>query len=199
VKAILPLVVTFGLSLVSPNPQLPEGGCDLQPAFSFYDVTGASLSEIHASLRERGPRDERGSARFAYTDWTIEWNWGTTPAKRVVLDSLHVKCSATIKLPKLVVTSETPISLVRSWHDFVERTREHELRHVGHVTHGASRIQRRLKAAEARLGALSARQANAVVSSVVEEIREFDRAYDRRTNHGHTEGTWEVLATDLEA
>ncbi len=196
-KASLPIVAVIGLSFMTPAPSQPGEGCNLEPTVLFYDVKGTSLSEIHASLREHGPRDERGSARFAYTDWTIEWNWGTTPAKRVELDSLRVQCSATVRLPKLVVTPDTPISVVRSWHDFVERTRDHEMRHVEHVTRGASRIRQRLEAAQVRLGALSPRQANAIVSRIVEEIREFDRAYDRRTNHGYTEGTWELARVPI--
>jgi predicted secreted Zn-dependent protease len=197
VRAFLSFAAIFGLGLVDPAPTQPRVGCVLEPIHVFYHVTGAALSEIHASLRDRGPRDERGSARFAYTDWTIEWNWGTAPVKRVELDLLRVQCSATIRLPKLVITPDTPISVVRAWHDFVERTRDHEMRHVEHVTRGSERIRQRLEAAQARIGELSPKQANAIVSRVIQEIKEFDRAYDRRTNHGHTEGTWELLEDEV--
>jgi len=193
VKALLPFVAAVGVSVLNPNPQQVGEVCSLDPTYRFYQVEGSSLEEIHASLRERGPRDERGRSRFAYTDWTIEWNWGTTPAKRVALESLRVQCSATIKLPKLAVTPNTPLTVIRSWHEFLEKTRAHEMRHLEHVSRGAARIPERLKVVEARRGKLSPKQANAVVSRVVEEIREFDRAYDRRTNHGYTEGTWELL------
>jgi predicted secreted Zn-dependent protease len=178
--------------MLNPTPRGTTEEYSLEPSFSFYQVEGISLAEIHSSLREQGPKDERGRPRFAYTDWTIEWNWGTTPAKSVVLDSLRVQCSVNIKLPKLAVTSNTPLSVLRLWNDFVERTRAHEMQHVEHVVRGAARIRERLKVAEARRGKLSPKQANAIVSRVIEEIREFDRTYDRRTNHGYTEGTWEL-------
>ncbi len=192
-KALLPIVTAVGLTLVNPNPRVQEDVCELEPQVIFYEVQGVSVPEIHASLRERGPRDDRGRARFAYTDWTIEWEWGTTPAKYVLIDSLNVKCSATIKLPRLAVRPETPLKVVRAWNDFVERTREHELNHLKNVSHGAARIRQRLKDTEARRGKLSPKLANATVARVVEEIREFDRSYDWRTNHGYTEGTWHII------
>lgn len=191
-KALLPIVTALGLTVVNPNPRAREDVCDLKPQVIFYEVEGSSVAEIHASLRERGPRDDRGKARFAYTDWTIEWGWGTTPARHVLIDSLNVTCSATIKLPKLMVRRETPIEVVRAWNDFTERTREHELNHLENVSRGAARIRQRLKDTEARRGKLSPKLANSTVARVVEEIREFDRSYDRRTNHGYTEGTWDI-------
>ena len=47
-------------------------GCPVIPTYTYYEVSGSSVSELEASLRERGPKDDFGKTRFAYTDWTVE-------------------------------------------------------------------------------------------------------------------------------
>lgn len=187
----LPLLTLCALfSVTQPSPPYEQERCAVTPNFTFYEVQGNSAPEILAALREHGPRDERGKARFAYTDWDIEWTWRRASEKSIDVGSLQLLCKATIQLPKLTATPETPIELIRAWHDFVERTRVHELAHVSHVELAAPRIRQRLSAAHARFGQLSTARARAIVQQVIYEIRDLDSVYDQRTNHGRSEGTW---------
>ena len=196
-KPLQALLTSLVLAIVTPIDGERSRGCSVEPHYSFYNVEGDSIEQIHESLLSNGPRDERGQARFAYTDWTIEWDWKKRNDTRIKADSLQLRCSATIRLPRLRAKSGMRIELIRSWNDFVERTRDHELRHLEHVVSGATRIRSRLKSAETRPGGLSANTANKIIQRVVQEIRHFDREYDLRTNHGRTEGTWTVEGVDV--
>jgi predicted secreted Zn-dependent protease len=169
----------------------------VQPSYTFYEVAGGDVDAIETSLRERGPRDERGKRRFAFTDWAVEWEWKRTNTGTVDPESLALKCSAEIRLPHLKVTPDTSLETIRQWHEFIERTRKHELAHLEHVQSGAMRIKDKILEARRRGVALTPSRANKIVSQGVQELRAFDVAYDARTEHGYVEGTWKVLADIL--
>lgn len=166
--------------------------CVVQPTYTFYTVEGDTVESIEDSLRQRGPRDDRGKARFAYTDWTINWRWKKLDTGLVDTRSLDVECRATINLPRLQTNPSTPIDTILAWNDFVARTRQHELAHLEHVQNGARLIGRRLAEHEMKRGAPSPARANKIVSQAIQELRELDIAYDARTNHGAVEGTWGI-------
>ncbi len=189
----LPLVaILSAFMVVEPERTTPEEFCPVAITFSYYEVQGNTPAEIERSLQFFGPRDDRGQIRFAYTDWKIRWKWQRTADKKVDLNSLTLHCSAEIKLPRLVVAPSTSLGLIRAWNDFVERTRQHELAHVKHVELGAPKIRARLREAATLEGALSPSRANVLVGRVIAELRGLDTSYDRRTNHGFTEGTWTI-------
>jgi predicted secreted Zn-dependent protease len=192
VRAVALLGTISALVLVEPQPQSPLDLCPVSPEFSYYDVHGITIDEVQESLRTQGPLDDRGHRRFAYTDWSIKWEWKRTERNKVDLRSLQISCSAEIQLPRLVIKKETPLALIRAWNSFVERTRRHELAHLRHAEAGAPRIRDRLEQVVALRGPLSPVEANEGVSAVVAEIRAMDKEYDQRTNHGFTEGTWVI-------
>ena len=188
-----PLLALCGLFVVSePSPSFEPERCPVIPHFTYYEVQGNSEAELVAALRERGPKDERGQQRFAFTDWSIEWKWRRAQDQSVDASSLTLECKATIQLPKLVPTTTTPLALIKAWNDFIERTRAHELSHVSHVEWAAPRITQRLSEAQRRSRTLSPARARTIIEGVIAEIREMDSVYDTRTNHGFTEGTWSL-------
>lgn len=166
--------------------------CQIEPTYLFYDVEGDSPEEIRASMLERGPKDVGGKARFAYTDWHISWRWGRTESGQVNTGAVTLECAAEVLLPRLRPKASTSVSFIRAWHEYVERMRAHELKHVEHVSARAPEIVTRLREASEDRGGLSTTHANRVVTQVVNRIKALDRAYDRDTNHGQTEGIWSV-------
>jgi predicted secreted Zn-dependent protease len=167
--------------------------CPVAPAHNYYEVEGASVEELEASLRERGPKDDLGKTRFAYTDWTVEWNWKRFDDGTIDPNSIKLNCIAMILLPKLGKASEKiSEDLLNAWNGFVKRTKAHELNHVSHIDQTAPRILTRLKEEHKREGAVTRERAEKIISEVIAEIRGLDRRYDARTNHGLSEGTWNI-------
>ncbi len=175
----------------------PDGRCPIRPEYQFYDVQGSTPEEVRASMVEHGPRDAGGKARFAYTDWHVSWRWKKTSNGKVDTNTITLDCSAEILLPRLRLKASADQRFIREWHEYVERMRAHELKHVEHVSAKAPEIISFIRQQEAKAGPLSPVSANAIVTRVVNRIRGLDRAYDRATNHGLTEGLWTVgLSTD---
>jgi predicted secreted Zn-dependent protease len=168
------------------------GPCAIAPAYTFYEVSGRSADELEESLRLQGPRDEAGARRFAYTDWTVKWEWKRFEDGSVDPSSVSLTCLATILLPRVADVDALSPELSSSWSAFIERTQQHELRHVSHVELTASQIVQRIRDEHQRVGIVSLKHAKAVVRDVIAEIKAMDRRYDAETDHGRTEGTWEI-------
>lgn len=176
----------------SPSLAWPQS-CTVNPTYRFYAVAGTTVGEIKDSLLERGPRDGLGAARFAYTDWKVKWKWQRLADGSINPDSVELACIAEILLPYLEPNAAVEPELRAGWGDFVERTRQHELNHVAHLTQRAPEIYQRLRAAAQHSGTLSSKRAEAIVSEVIAEIRALDRRYDAETDHGRTEGAWQIV------
>ncbi len=172
--------------------------CPISPQYRFYDVYGSTPQEVRASMIQHGPKDAGGKARFAYTDWHVSWHWKKTPEGAVNASTVTLECSAEVLLPRLRPTAHTSQAFIRAWHDYVDRMRQHELRHVEHVSERAPEIISTIRVQSAKRGFLSPSSANSIVSQVIHRIRALDRAYDRATNHGHSEGLWTVEPWMLE-
>ena len=192
----LSLLAAFCLSEDSSSHRA-NASCPIRPEYRFYDVQGSTPDEVRASMIERGPKDAAGKARFAYTDWYVSWRWKKTSNGNVDPKTIALECSAEILLPRLRPRANTDQRFIRAWHEYAERMREHELKHVEHVSARAPEIISVIRSEAARRGGLSPVAANKFVSDVVSRIKALDRAYDRATNHGLSEGLWTVsLFTD---
>jgi len=167
--------------------------CAIEPRYTFYEVSGGSAEELEESLRVRGPRDEAGLRRFAYTDWTVKWGWKRFEDGSVDPSTVSLTCVVTILLPKVSDLDVLPPTLKSSWNAFIERTRQHELHHVSHVERMAPRIIQQLRDEHYRVGTISLKRAKRIVSDVIAQIKTMDRYYDTETDHGRTEGTWNIL------
>jgi predicted secreted Zn-dependent protease len=182
------------LSFLKASP-LKAQECPVATTYSFYSVSGVSADEIKASMLKRGPRDDFGSVRFAYTDWSVKWKWKRLEDGSVNPDSVKLSCTANILLPELDPNTVLSPELRDGWNGFVERTRQHELNHVAHVEQMAPEIYKRLRADLQQSGRLSGKRASAIVSEVIAEIKALDRRYDAETDHGCTEGAWRIQPT----
>jgi predicted secreted Zn-dependent protease len=166
--------------------------CQVTPSYTYYAVEGRTVADLQESLRQRGPRDDYGAVRFAYTDWSVKWSWKRKDDGTIDLSSVKLVCDAMIKLPKIEARESLPQDLVEQWDGFVERTTRHELNHVSHVEQGAPQILERLDQAAKSAGNLTVKRADSIVRQVIAEIRAKDREYDATTTHGRTEGTWRI-------
>lgn len=171
--------------------------CKATITYTHYDVAGASLERLQEQLRSKGPRDSEGKVRFAYTHWNVKWRWHNAKDGRIDVNSVRLFCSATVQLPRLVEREKMPKELLVMWDAFLERTRRHELNHVGHMESVAPKISQLMKEHAGKDARITSAAASSIVRSVVSEIHALDRKYDGRTNHGKTEGTWSVAGASV--
>jgi predicted secreted Zn-dependent protease len=178
-----------------------DARCSVSVTYEYYEISAANSSEIEEELLTHGPRDSYGARRFAYTDWRVKWDWKRDPDGRVIVDSVELKCSAKIALPKLVKKAGLASDTSARWDSFIESTIAHEAQHVEHVERNASKIIARIQQiasvrgdvggqSVAAKGSVSLTEAQRIVREVISEIRESDRKYDLKTHHGRSEGAW---------
>lgn len=179
--SVAPLVVTCAYA------------CPITPTYSYYSVEGNTAEQLEESLRLKGPRDDFGAVRFAYTHWTVEWDWKLTDRGHVDPHSVELKCLATVMLPMIKERDVVAADLLAAWDGFVKRTERHELNHVKHVEELAPQIVKRLHRAAPRGEGISVKVAESIVADGIARIRAKDREYDRATSHGKTEGTWRIV------
>jgi|LakMenEpi03Aug12_release.lakeMendotaPanAssembly.Ray.scaffolds.fasta_scaffold14428_4 predicted secreted Zn-dependent protease len=162
--------------------------CPVEISYAYYEVDGETFADIKESIRSRGPVDERGKRRYARTDWKVDWRWERDDNGVIRPGSVKVLCKAVLTLPQLNSTTNLSPAEADRWRAYQQLLLRHELNHVRHVEAIATEIPRRIKQRQERYGKVSAKSAQRVAKSVLQDIRELDRSYDSYTVHGATEG-----------
>lgn len=162
--------------------------CVVEVSYAYYDVTGSTLEQVQASIRQLGPVDEGGKRRYARTDWKVEWSWEKNDSGIIQPGTVKVLCKAVITLPRLTPSSTLPPDQEQRWAAYEQLLAHHEMNHVRHVQALAPKISSRIEERQERSGKVSAKTAQRIAKAVLQEIRELDRFYDRHTRHGASEG-----------
>ena len=196
---LLALADSEGLVLPRPDaPAVPAGRCTSQSALvesvRHYDFFGARAQDAGLSLRERllVTTDYQGrEKRFTgQTDWHIEWRacfepQGTRCRIGGVLSTVHV----TYTLPRWADRDAAPAPLQDRWDRYLASLATHEKGHGAVAQDVAGLIEQALVGRVAEMGceALHA-QSTRIVDEVMQRGEALQRAYDRATDHGSTQG-----------
>lgn len=175
--------------------------CPVSITYEYYEISASNSSEIEEELLSHGPRDSYGARRFAYTDWRVKWDWKRDRDGRVIVDSVALRCSAKIVLPKLVKKGGFASDASARWDSFIKSTISHEARHVEHLEQNANQIIAKIKQRSTardsdggrslgEKGTIALFEAQRIVRDVISEIKALDREYDLKTRHGRSEGAW---------
>jgi len=150
--------------------------------FQYYDVYGSDEASISESLNRNAPTRPDGSKAMGATGYKTgfrPFQVGDGAACKVT--KLQVRVSAVVILPRLRDESAVPAGLLARWRGFVAGLREHE---AGHV-----RIEyEHMRGIEAALIGSRCDQIQARFQAATDRIATFQQAYDRKTNHGDTQG-----------
>jgi len=162
---------------------------------NYYALTGGSLRDIHHALSRARPwTDARQDGR---TEWKINWRTQLAPAGNGCrVESFRTDTSVTITLPRLLAPEGTPPEVLKTWQTYLTALMKHEQGHVRITREAAAKIQAQASAAGGVSCAELRRNLNDRANQLLEACRRAHRDYDRRTNHGATEGA--VLPRRLE-
>lgn len=127
-----------------------------------YDITGRTGWELRNEMNWKGPIDEKEHRRYdAYTAWRINW----TRACDVTVRITHT-------YPRWTNQQGADPRLISEWNQYFSALKAHEQGHEKIATEGANRIASNCRAGE----------------QILDEIRNKERKYDEKTNHGKKEG-----------
>jgi predicted secreted Zn-dependent protease len=150
--------------------------------FEYYDVSGADMREIDASIRAYGPAGAGGRHAIGRTNARIGFGWTQLrggSSCRVM--NVTVRFSATIHLPRLEDGSGLSPAARAEWGKLNATVRAHEATHARIAYDHLDDVREAV--ASARCGRERAR-GNAVLKRIDQLQRDFDRRSARAMMQG---------------
>jgi predicted secreted Zn-dependent protease len=156
---------------------------------NYFNVSGGSEHALRRSINQARPWSDKREGD-AFTEWKIEWNFRLTTSQSAChVHSFATRTAITITLPKWTPPPAAPRVLTQGWDRYVTALKAHEEGHKQIALAAAAEIQKRVKAlkTEPTCEAMSA-LLNGTARSVITEYRQKEIDYDRKTDHGATQG-----------
>ena len=161
---------------------------------TFYDVTGHSAHTLLRDLTRRGPRI--GSRRhFGRTSWTAHWRieyqepaGGRADSAPCRIRRTDVHLDVEVTLPRWDAPARAPTPLRRDWKSFIDALAFHEREHKESIISAGHRVMRTLDSLQAPSCPALKKKAETRARTIIERARRYNRRYDKRTDHGKTQG-----------
>lgn len=178
----------------APKPGACRSSVDLVESINTYEFFGARADAAGSSLRQRllvstdyAGREKRFTGQ---TDWHIEWRpCFEVESGRCRIGGVASTVNVTYTLPKWVDRDAAPPHLRERWRRYIDGLATHEKGHGEIAREVAWQIEAALVG---RVSSGGCELLNAESVPVVEEVMNrgeaMQRAYDRRTEHGGTQG-----------
>ena len=156
---------------------------------NYYTVYGTGVRELRAALDQSRRLKDR-SPSDASTDWDIRWAYKTiTSETECRLLSVEIRTTITITLPRWVPRSEAPPDLQQQWQNYLKALLKHEDGHRALAQMAAGEVGRQMRSIK---GAINCEALAALIKTkadaTIAEYREKEAQYDRKTEHGATQG-----------
>lgn len=189
----LALVLSLFRACVSPNPaETPfVATAPVEPIapVTYYDIQGTTAAELRKQLNQKGPVVQ-GNRFDGFTKWRISWNYqyGNRDGNCTIV-SYDVNTKISITMPRWTNRANASLKLWRRWGKFINALQAHENNHARYSLQAAEKIKKMLGnlAPQATCNTLED-IANTQGQNILQANRERNAEYDRRTNHGQTEG-----------
>jgi len=156
---------------------------------NYYSVTGASRPEIRRSINQSRPWKDAES-RTGLTQWRIEWRFEVKlTGDGCRCNSFTTTTTITNTLPRWTPPAGATAELKAAWTRFITALGEHEDGHSRQALAAAADLHKRVQ----ELGPAAdcnglRKRINDLAERVIDEHRQRDKDYDRRTQHGATQG-----------
>lgn len=153
-------------------------------AETYYDVEHEEGDSLRAVIGDASPIE---GGYHGYTKWNLKWSFSFDwDDESCWVSDVTVNMSATITLPELY--TDDP-SAQRRFDRYIVALREHEEGHVDTARLAAEEIEEAVLNMDARPTCkILGRDANALSQAIVKRGNQRDKDYDRRTDHGRTQG-----------
>lgn len=154
---------------------------------SEYSVVGDTPQKVRAELDARGPKDEAGKPRDAFTKWNISWRWPRENGKPDFAKPI-VEHRVEITVPRWEGVLRASPEVRAQWNAYLSALLSHERQHLTIIKSNVGAVSEAVTSAYRKNPSLTAEEATRAASEVIAKIRALDRQYDEATKHGQTEG-----------
>ncbi len=179
------LLMSFGLCC----PLVVVAQDTITAKTNYYAIVGKTAWELRASLDGARPWKNRIPGD-ASTQWNVRWSFKTIASESGCrLESLEVKATITLTLPRWRPAAETPADLQTRWQTYLSALEKHEEGHRTLAERAAAEVGRQVRAMGAAQNCEALAQSiKKMGNSIIDEYRRKEAEYDRETQHGVTQG-----------
>ncbi|HLO28026.1 MAG TPA: DUF922 domain-containing protein [Anaerolineales bacterium] len=184
IPSAIPTYTTTPPSTASNRPTPLIGQVSIQDAqISYYDITGATASELRQSMNKLRPRDPYDGDKpvDSYTGWYIAWNWPGYGTEDCDLSAAAVTYSINVTMPRWKTPANASPQLIAKWEKYVQTLVLHEKGHVDNIVSHYLSVKTAIQNA-------TCSTAEAEAQKALDLLRKFDSNYDSTTKHGQTQG-----------
>lgn len=157
---------------------------------TFYYIDGTSATMLAAQIDQKGPAGPDGKRFAAHTKWNIQWKF--RHAQEGVTCSMKdaaVLIGIAQTMPRWRGEGQGAAALNARWQKFVEALKRHEEQHKQNGIKAGAEIEKALLAVKPHSNCEDlAGTANTAAEEIVKKYQKLDQEYDRKTEHGRTEG-----------
>lgn len=157
------IIITASLAAVVEKEELPPWFEIRNAQVESYFISGSTVEELREEMNKKGPHGWHG-----YTEWHLNW------------DCKEISVTCTVTLPFWKTGQSTP-EVKKRYRMYWNRLALHEQGHVDIVTRLVDTNRVRVKSMEC--GA-----ANRSWADTLARINRESAEYDRKTEHGKTQG-----------
>ncbi len=157
---------------------------DSKIIWNRYPVRGQDYASLVKSLSVNGPKGFHGLA-----SWNIAYQYTTRPSGNACrFDSIRLVVQGEILMPKWTDEGTAAPALRQRWADYYAALQQHEEGHVQHGNELAALLQEKFMG----YGDFACGQAKSIAQSEFDKLynnlKNRDKEYDQRTQHGATQG-----------
>lgn len=161
----------------------------IQESVKFYAVAPSSKADLIASLQSSSPIRQGGKTFHGYTRYNIKWRFKWKESKNHCrLTQVKTTLNIHYTMPKLISSKK---GIKDIWAKWYPKLAAHEENHGRLAKVTAQKIDNLLHSMPAHDNCKTLEQeANKEAYALMKVLKEANRLYDLKTNHGKTEGAW---------
>ena len=178
-------VISFLISVVLSSVAFSEPL--VSEEYEYYYVHPNTRADILTSLKENSPIHENGKIMYGSSNSDVKWNLKWKHNSQICwITSVNTKVNTTYTLPKLI---EGGSGIDDFWDNWYPNLLTHEKGHHKLAIDAAEEIERKIrKMPSFSTCDLLEKNANNIVLESINKLRRLQKDYDKRTNHGETQG-----------
>ncbi|NND70611.1 MAG: DUF922 domain-containing protein [Rhodothermales bacterium] len=156
--------------------------------FQYYNIDGDSAESLLNEMSAKGPVKD-GTTYFGLTESLTGLNFKTVQEDGSCrLVDISVATEVVVTLPSWTSAANGPPNLVARWKVFETALHNHEGWHIASSKATTRKIHDALLALRAPDCLIASNRAKQMSQSILDDAEVENRAYDRTTGHGKTQG-----------
>lgn len=182
-KPYLLLLAFFISSLVQAEPIVKS-------SFTYYKVYPASKNDLARAMMEASPIKENGRAFMGDTRWHVLWDFKWNKNNNIcTITSANTSLNISYTMPALATDVDLTEDTRQAFDGYYAALFKHEQEHMYSGLYAAREIEQALLS----LGSFERckrleYEANTSAKKILKKYYERDKEYDKKTDHGRTEG-----------